>query len=196
MLTIFYSPHCASIDNEAGRASGHADVPLSVAGREQARELGQHYASYTLDAVFCSDLQRAITTSQFAFADRGLPITSDARLREFDYGDLTQCSRQQIEVETPRRIREPFPNGESVAMAVQRVGAFLRAIFATYDKQTIVVIGHRATKYGLAYWSCDLPLEEIINTPQKWLDIPIFRYEIHMYHLERSASEKGQAREH
>lgn len=32
MLTLFYSPHMTSIDNEAGRASGHADVPLSEAG--------------------------------------------------------------------------------------------------------------------------------------------------------------------
>ncbi len=60
MLTIFYSPHMTSIDNEAGRASGHADVPLSANGRQLAQELGQHYAAEILDAVFCSDLQRAV----------------------------------------------------------------------------------------------------------------------------------------
>ncbi|HLZ58333.1 MAG TPA: histidine phosphatase family protein [Ktedonosporobacter sp.] len=44
MLTLFYSPHMTSIDNEAGRASGHADVPLSETGQQRARELAQHYA--------------------------------------------------------------------------------------------------------------------------------------------------------
>ena len=38
-----------SIDNEAERASGHADAPLSVLGRQLAQELGQHYATAALD---------------------------------------------------------------------------------------------------------------------------------------------------
>jgi broad specificity phosphatase PhoE len=45
MLTLFYSPHMTSIDNETGRASGHANVPLSALGRQQAQEVGQHYAA-------------------------------------------------------------------------------------------------------------------------------------------------------
>jgi alpha-ribazole phosphatase/probable phosphoglycerate mutase len=45
MLTLFYSPHMTSIDNEAGRACGHADVPLSALGRQQAQEPGQQYAT-------------------------------------------------------------------------------------------------------------------------------------------------------
>jgi broad specificity phosphatase PhoE len=125
MLTLFYSPHMTSTDNEAKRASGHADVPLSEMGRQRAHELGQHYATETLDAIFCSDLQRALITSQIAFADRSLPIIPDARLREYDYGDMTQYPVAQVEDELPRRIREPFPNGESLLMVVQRMGAFL-----------------------------------------------------------------------
>ena len=33
MLTVLYSPHMTSLDNEVRRASGHADVPLSPLGR-------------------------------------------------------------------------------------------------------------------------------------------------------------------
>src|SRR5260370_32186501 len=101
MLTLFLSPHMTSVDNEAERASGHADVPLCELGRQEAHELGQHYATKPLDAVFCSDLQRAVVTSQIAFADRGLPIIPDARLREYDYGDMTQYPLAQVEPEFP-----------------------------------------------------------------------------------------------
>ena len=101
MLKIFYSPHATSVDNEAKRASGHADVSLSPAGLEQARELGQHYAIETLDAVFSSDLQRATTTAHIAFAERHIPLVPDARLREYDYGDLTQYPLAQVEAEFP-----------------------------------------------------------------------------------------------
>jgi len=175
-----------SIDNETGHASGHVDVPLSQLGRQQAQQLGQHYTTEALDAVFCSDLQRASTTAQIAFAGRALPLMPDARLREYDYGDMTQYSVVQVEKEFPRRITEPFPNGESLLMVVQRMGAFLRDTLHKYDGKTIVVIGHRATRYGLEYWSGNTSLEEIVQTPWEWREIPIWHYELHGHQLDGS----------
>jgi len=180
-----------SVDNEAGRASGHADVPLSERGRQLAQELGQHYATKTLDAIFCSDLQRAVITSQIAFADRGLPIVPDARLREYDYGDLTQYPLAQVEEEFQRRITEPFPNGESLLMVVQRVGAFLHEILREYEGKTVVVVGHRATRYGLEYWHGSASLEEIVQTPGEWRAIPIWHYELHAHNLSRPSDERS-----
>ena len=187
MLTLFYSPHMTSVDNEAKRASGHADVPLSDPGRRQAQALGQHYATKTLDAIFCSDLQRALVTSQIAFADRGLLIVPDARLREYDYGDMTQYPVAQVEEEFPSRITEPFPNGESLLMVARRIGAFLHDACSEYDGKTLAIIGHRATRYGLEYWCGDASLEEIVHAPWPWLDIPIWHYELHAHNLERRA---------
>lgn len=186
MLTLFYSPHSKSVDNEAGQASGHADVPLSEAGRRQARELGLHYAAESLDAAYSSDLQRASATAEIAFGERDLPIMQDARLRECDYGDWTQYPFVQVEKERARRITEPFPNGESILMVVERVGAFLRDVLHEYDGKTIVVIGHGATKYGLAYWCGTTSLETLVNTPWEWRDIPIWRYELHKPDLRRN----------
>lgn len=174
-----------SVDNEARRASGHADIPLSPAGRQQAQELGPHYAAKTLDAVFCSDLQRAVTTAHIAFSARSLPIIPDARLREYDYGAMTQYPVAQVEQEFSHRITEPFPHGESLLMVVQRVGAFLRDVLRQYDGKTILVIGHRATRYALEYWCGDTSLEEIVNTPWQWKEVPIWRYELHAHNLER-----------
>ena len=186
MFTLFYSPHMTSVDNEAGRASGHADVPLSPLGLQQARELGQYYATEALDAVFHSDLQRASTTAEIAFSGRDLPLVPDARLRECDYGDLTQCPTAQVDEEFPQRLTSPFPNGQSVLKVVQGVGAFLHEVLREYDGKTIVVIGHRATKYGLEYWHGSASLEEIVSTPWgEWREIPIWRYELDVRALER-----------
>ncbi len=178
MLTLFYSPHMTSVDNEAGRASGHADAPLSPAGQRRARELGQQYATQSLDAVFCSDLQRASATAQIAFAGHALPIVPDVRLRECDYGDLTRYPVAQVEEEFARRITEPFPRGESLLMVAQRVGAFLRNVLRGYDETTVVVIGHRATRYALEYWCNDASLGDIVRTPWEWREVPIWRYEV------------------
>lgn len=178
MLTIFYSPHATSVDNEAKRASGHADIPLSATGREQARELGRHYADKALDAVYCSDLQRATETAEIAFSGRGIHIVPDARLREYDYGTMTQYPVAQVEAEFARRITEPFPGGESLLMVVQRVETFLRDVLHEYDGKTIVVIGHRATRYALEYWCNNISLDDIVRASWPWLDVPIWRYEL------------------
>jgi broad specificity phosphatase PhoE len=186
MLTAYYSPHMTSVDNEAGRASGHADVPLSMRGRELARELGQQYASIPLDAAFSSDLQRATITAEIAFTARGVPLLRDARLRECDFGSLTQCPPAQLD--ELRHLTEPYPGGESIQMVVERMGAFLREVACDYGGKTVVLIGHKATKYALAYWSGSDSLAEIVRGPWEWRDIPIWRYELTMDHLQpRSA---------
>lgn len=185
MLTLFYSPHMTSVDNETGQASGHADVPLSPLGRQRAQELGQYYAGEHLHAVYCSDLQRAVETARIAFAGRALPVAPDARLREYDYGHLTQHPVAEVEAEFARRITAPFPGGESLLMVVQRVGAFLRDALRAYDGKAVAVIGHRATRYGLEYWCRGASLEEIVQKPWEWREIPIWRYEAQAHHLER-----------
>ncbi len=187
MLTILYSPHMTSVDNEARRASGHADVPLATVGFERARELGRHYAAESLDAVFYSDLQRAAETARLVFEGRAVPLVGDARLREYDYGELTQYPVEQVEREFPRRITQPFPRGESLLMVVERVGAFLRELFPAYDEKTIAIIGHRATRYGLECWCDTRSLEQIVRTPWEWREIPIWRYKLNAQQLERRA---------
>lgn len=176
MLTVFYSPHSASTDNEAGRASGHADVPLSLHGQQQARQLGEQYAALAVEAVFCSDLQRAYATAEMAFLTRRLPIIRDARLREFDYGALTQHPPAELALE--QHLTLPFPAGESVVQAVQRVGGFLEEALRDFDGKTIVVIDHVATKYALEFWSGSRSLGDIVRAPWEWRDIPIWRYEL------------------
>ena len=176
MLTVYYSPHATSVDNGTGRASGHADVPLSDEGRQRALALAQQYATIPLDAVFCSDLRRARDTARSLVAGRVTPLIPDARLREFDYGTMTQWPREQVEAEFPRRITTPFPGGESMLTVVERVGAFLRDALAAYEGKTIAVIGHRGTKWGLDYWTGRQSLEEIAQTPWEWREVPIWRY--------------------
>ena len=165
-----------STDNEAGRASGHADVPLSDRGCRLAGALAEHFGAIPLDAVYCSDLQRASRTATLAFGPRGLPIFADARLRETDFGALTQ--HVTSEIHDDEHITLPYPGGESLTSVVQRVGGFLRAALGAHDGKTIAVIGHRATKYGIAYFSGEQSVAAVVTTPWEWLDVPLRRYEL------------------
>jgi broad specificity phosphatase PhoE len=169
MVTITFEPHATTSDNEAHLSSGWNDVRLSELGITQAKELGQRYATDKLDAIFASDLERSYKTARLAFDDiepRKLHI--DWRLRECDYGDLTQQPKEEVDSQKPQRISAPFPNGESYEQVAVRMLSFLQDLLELYDGKTVMVIGHRATQYSLEHWINNMALKDAVSAPWKW----------------------------
>lgn len=72
--------------NDAGRAQGHADVPLDDVGEVQAKTVAPVLAALSPVALWSSDLSRAAQTAAHVAAETGLTPVLDARLREFDIG--------------------------------------------------------------------------------------------------------------
>ncbi|MFA5076793.1 MAG: histidine phosphatase family protein [Patescibacteria group bacterium] len=167
MVTIIFEPHARTKDNEAKLASGWYDVELSDSGQKEAKELGQKYQSNSIDAIFCSDLQRSYQTAAIAFTGRNIPIIKDSRLRECNYGDLTRQPKKEIGSVQAKYITQPFPNGESYQQTTERLQSFLNELLQNYSGKKVLIIGHRATQYGLAYLVKKIPLEEVV-TPS-WL---------------------------
>jgi broad specificity phosphatase PhoE len=176
MVTIFFESHGTTTDNEKELSSGHNDVELSKLGVTQSRELGERYKNKKLDAVFASDLQRAYKTGEIAFEGRNIPIIKDRRLREVDYGEMTQRPGEEVKKLKLQYISKPFPGGESYEQTSKHMKSFLQDVLKKYDGKTVMVIGHRATQYGLERWIKGIPLEQVIPAPWKWQ--PGWRYEL------------------
>ncbi|HMQ09277.1 MAG TPA: histidine phosphatase family protein [Candidatus Nanoperiomorbaceae bacterium] len=175
MVTIIFEAHSTSLDNEAGLASGHNDVELSELGLKQSKELGERYAGRKFDAIFCSDLRRSYETAQLAFGDT-YPIIRDERLRECDYGEMTQQPTSIVNPEKVNRMAVPFPGGESFQQCCARIADFLQDIAGEYDNKTIMIIGHRATQYGLEHAINHVPIYDAVTAPWQWQ--PGWKYEI------------------
>lgn len=167
MLKIIFEAHGTTFDNEAHLASGHNDVALSPLGESQSKEMGERYKDDHFDAIFCSDLERAYKSAEIAFGDK-FPIIKDARLRECDYGYMTQSPSVIIDAEKPNRITIPFPNGESYSDTNARMKEFLDELLKNYDGKRVMIIGHRATQYALDFYIKNIPLEVSTSTQFKW----------------------------
>lgn len=167
MITIIFESHGTTFDNENHISSGHNDAELSEVGIQNAKDLGERRKNEKFDAIFCSDLQRSYKTAEIAFGNK-FPIIKDARLRECDYGDLTQHPSSEVEPEKIKHITEPFPNGESYEMAAGRMKDFLDEIRKKYSGKKILIIGHRATQYGLEQWISGKSLNELLTTTFVW----------------------------
>jgi len=145
VIELIYETHSTTVDNEAGIATGWLPGELSEVGREQALELGERRRD--VDAVFSSDLGRALETVAIAFFDADMPIFHDWRLRECDYGALNGAPREELELE--KHLEMPFPGGESYADVLARVESFVRDLRRSWDGKRVLVISHAAPRWAL-----------------------------------------------
>lgn len=117
---------------------GVVDPPLTPLGQEQAARLGQRLAYVPIDAVWASDLRRAVETAEPVARTHGLAVQTDARLREvrthWDEGG-------QARLNPPGEY--PFPESEQEVF--ERIGAALRDIAGgTPEGGRAVAVTHNA----------------------------------------------------
>ncbi|HLZ31161.1 MAG TPA: histidine phosphatase family protein [Chloroflexota bacterium] len=167
-VDIVFETHSTSEDNERGIATGWLPGALSAAGRQQARALGARRRGTGLNVIFTSDLRRAVETAELAFDGAGLPIRTDWRLRECNYGRHTGMPSAQLAAERLARVDVPFPDGESYRQVVERVRTFLDDLARDCDAQQVLVIGHAATHFALQHLLEGAALEAVVEAPDAW----------------------------
>jgi broad specificity phosphatase PhoE len=176
MITIWFEPHSTTTDNEANLASGWNDIDLSKMGVEQTLQPVERSRERGIEIIFVSDLQRAIKTGAPTAKELRVPMYVDERLRECDYGDLTQAPKTEVEAQKVERISDPFPNGESYEQVAARMKSFIDYLKENFDGKTVMIVGHRGTHYGLDHWILQKPLEECVA--EKFVYQPGWKYEL------------------
>ncbi len=145
-VKIIYFVHGTTKDNEAGKCTGWAGGELSELGIRQARELPGLVRDKSFSALFSSDLKRALDSAQLGFQSL-CPIVSDRRLRECDYGDLTQAEESLVDY--AKQIDIPFPGGESLRDVEARLRSFLEDLKASHDGKFVAIMAHKAPQLAL-----------------------------------------------
>jgi len=114
--------------SKAGRHTGRTDVPLTEAGREQARALRDILRGNSFAAVYTSPLSRARETCTLAgYGDVCFALDD---LREWDYGENEGRTTAAIRAEHPGWTvwSGGLPHGESVEDVGARAAAVLERI--------------------------------------------------------------------
>ncbi|GAB2458203.1 hypothetical protein GCM10027062_42740 [Nocardioides hungaricus] len=168
VVQIVFETHQPTEDNEAGIATGWLPGRLSAYGRSQAAELGDRRRNDGLDAVFSSDLARAVETVDIAFVGSDIPVLLDWRLRECDYGELNGMPRDRVHADRLAQLATPFPGGESWQQAVARVGRFLSDLLSRWDGTRVLVVGHAATQLGLDHHLRQVALVDALSADFAW----------------------------
>ncbi|MES2758652.1 MAG: histidine phosphatase family protein [Pseudomonadota bacterium] len=157
--------------NVERRLQGHIDIALNPEGLRQAAAVAAALAGEQVDAVFASDLQRALQTAQAVAGARSLAVQQEPALRERCYGgfegllyaDIAQRFPAEFAAWQAREVDATMPAGARVAESFRQfyarsVGAILGAA-ALHPGKTIAVVAHGGVLECAYRAALGLPLE-------------------------------------
>jgi len=138
--------HPETVANVTGRFVGRGDSPFTAEGRLQARRLPAKLAAFAPDAIWSSPLHRARSVAEKAAELAGVPLCTDDRLLELDFGDAEGMTFEEISaaglVFNYRSATEPVaPRGESRGSIERRVAEVAYELVARSGRFVIVAHG-------------------------------------------------------
>jgi broad specificity phosphatase PhoE len=134
----------------AGTFCGHSDPPINSCGRAQITDLLARLVPETFEAIYASDLRRAVNTAEALAETFGVPVTTTPGLREIHFGDwegLTWAEIEQRDAVYALRWTEAFPalpapNGETFSAFELRVLQEVENLVRLAESKRIAVVTH------------------------------------------------------
>lgn len=165
-LILVRHGHVPGIDPP--RFRGHREVPLTDLGRRQAELTGAAIATrWKVDAVYTSPLGRCIKTGAAIAAATGATAGILPGLVDFDYGDWSWRTLDEVRAEVPALFalwfREPWradiPGGDTLQALAARAADALRAMMRLHGDGTVVAVAHDSTNRALLLQCLGMPLD-------------------------------------
>lgn len=148
-MKLYIIRHGETDKNAAGVLQGWMDAPLNQSGRELAALTGRAMRGLRFDRCISSPLSRARETVEIVLRESGndVPIETDERLREMNFGDLEGKKLSEMGEAGLLFYTDPFrfvgfPNGEDFHMLCARTQAFLKELAAKDDGKTYLIGAH------------------------------------------------------
>jgi probable phosphoglycerate mutase len=150
MTDLVLVRHGETVWHAENRYAGVSDIELTPRGHAQAARLAGWAATGGLAAVWASTLSRARITAEASAAKAGLPVRTDARLRELDFGAGEGLTSAEMAARFPEAraafeadpAAHPLPGGEDPHAAADRFVAALGDLAAAHPGGRVLVVAH------------------------------------------------------
>ncbi len=166
--------------NSKGLVQGQRDPGLSPVGREQIARCCRTLAEASPEAIYSSDLRRALESAAPISRALGVGFRADPDLRERSLGDAeglpaTRLGPERSGVTAGRVVdADAAPTGgESVRQLYERVASCAARILSLH-KGDIVLVCHGGVVRALCAWLDGVPPEEMAWTEVE-NGVPILR---------------------
>lgn len=127
----------------------NVDVELSEEGRNQAELLRERLQHYHIDALYSSNLLRAVQTAKILNQTLQLPHEIREEIQEISFGQLEGMTEEYIEEhfhdfkEEQKKLLEdiPYPGGENGTSVYERAMPLIQEIVQS-GKKNIAIVTH------------------------------------------------------
>jgi broad specificity phosphatase PhoE len=145
--------HGQSQGNAEGRFGGHTDTPLSPRGRRQAEATARALRTEKFDAIYSSDLPRAIETATPLARLTGASLETTEALRERSVGVMEGLTFEEAAEQHPEQyqalLRRDFDHvllgGESYRQTLDRASRKLDEAIEQHKGERIAFFAHTGT---------------------------------------------------
>lgn len=147
---LYLIRHGQSAGNASGRFGGHSPTPLSELGVKQSEMTAKALARENINAIYSSDLFRAVKTAEPLAELLDLPITKTTSFRERHIGVLEGLTFDESKAKHPkdyyalinRQVNHVITNGESYRQLLRRVTSTLKEIFQIHRGERVAIFSH------------------------------------------------------
>jgi len=150
LTKIYLIRHAESEGNIYRRAHGRFNGQITAMGHKQIEQLSHRFKDEKIDAIYSSDLDRAVTTATALSEPRNLPINKSEFLREVDLGEWEDVAWGDLEYIYPKMQKlfnsDPASwhvmGSESLESVESRMIKILKEIGQKHKGETIAVFSH------------------------------------------------------
>ncbi|MDN4527063.1 histidine phosphatase family protein [Fictibacillus fluitans] len=144
MTTVAFVRHGQTDWNAAGRIQGIMDIPLNSDGRSQADALAARFKGEQWDFIVTSSLSRARETGEIIAEVLHVPLATDSRIREMNFGRLEgtdEAGRIERWGDNWNKLEHGIEKKEEV---LKRGYQFLQELTENHAGKKVMVISHGA----------------------------------------------------
>ncbi len=174
-MILYLFRHGETDWNRARRLQGQSDIPLNEFGRELAEKTADALRDITFDRAFSSPLGRAVETARILLGARNVPLTTDKRLMEINFGDCEGRGFDEAKKDPGHPLYNffcqpqdyvPPAGGETFQAAAARSLAFLQEQILPLEGrcETILITAHGALNRCILNTITEAPLERFWQT--------------------------------
>lgn len=168
MTEIYLIRHTQAEGNVYHAMQGHWDGDVTALGLRQIDALAERFREIKVDALYSSDLQRAMLTADAIRRHHPLALRTRFDLREINVGPWEARFFADIQWETPeltelflRRAEEfTLEGAETYGDVRRRAAAALEAIARENEGRTVAVVSHGVTIRCLLSHVLQKPLDD------------------------------------
>ena len=150
MTTIYLIRHAQAEGNLYRRCHSWHNGLITIMGRTQIEALERRFRDVHIDAVYSSDLYRAMTTARAIYRPRNLPLRVDPGLREIGagvwedvpWGQLLHDHRDSLAAFLACDPEWQVEGSETHPQVRERMRSAIERIAAAHPDQTVAVVSH------------------------------------------------------